>query len=109
MVAGDFNNNLIWDKPGWLMNFCHTAEVLDSLGLASVYHQVTDEAFGKESTPTIYWRDRTKDGPTYHIDYVFAPQQWLRKVSSIEVGRFEDWCGSKLSDHVPLTVDLDLS
>ena len=108
VVAGDFNNNLIWDKPGWLMNFSHTAETLAGLGLGSVYHHATGEAFGGESAPTIYWRDRTKDGPTYHIDYVFAPRVWLPKVRNIEVGRFEDWCGSKLSDHVPVTVDLDL-
>ena len=108
VVAGDFNNNLIWDKPGWLMNFSHTVDVLASLGLNSAYHHVTGEAFGEERAPTIYWRDRTKDGPTYHIDYVFAPHQWLRKVRNIEVGCFEDWCGSRLSDHVPLTVDLDL-
>ena len=108
VVAGDFNNNLIWDKPGWLMNFSHTVDVLAGLGLNSVYHHVTGEAFGEERAPTIYWRDRTKDGPTYHIDYVFAPHQWLRKVRNIEVGCFEDWCGSRLSDHVPLTVDLDL-
>ena len=108
VVAGDFNNNLIWDKPGWLMNFSHTTETLAALGLASAYHHATGEAFGEESTPTIYWRDRTKDGPAYHIDYVFAPHLWLRKTRNIEVGRFEDWCGAKLSDHVPLTVDLDL-
>ena len=108
VVAGDFNNNLIWDKPGWLMNFSHTLDVLASLGLNSGYHHVTGEAFGEERAPTIYWRDRTKDGPSYHIDYVFAPHLWLRKVRNIEVGCFEDWCGSRLSDHVPLTVDLDL-
>ena len=108
VVAGDFNNNLIWDKPGWLMNFHHTVETLAGLGLGSVYHHVTGEAFGEESAPTIYWRDRTKDGPTYHLDYVFAPHPWLLKVTNMEVGCFEDWCGSKLSDHVPLTVDLDL-
>lgn len=108
VVAGDFNNNLIWDKPGWLMNFSHTVETLGGLGLGSVYHHVTREAFGKESAPTIYWRDRIKDGPTYHLDYVFAPHPWLRKVRSMEVGCFEDWCGARLSDHVPVTVDLDL-
>ncbi len=108
VVAGDFNNNLIWDKPGWLMNFHNTVETLAGLGLGSVYHHVTGEAFGEESAPTIYWRDRTKDGPTYHLDYVFAPHPWLLKVTNMEVGCFEDWCGSKLSDHVPLTVDLDL-
>ncbi len=90
------------------MNFSHTSEVLAGLGLYSVYHHVTSEAFGEESTPTIYWRDRTKDGPTYHIDYVFAPHPWLPKIRNFEVGGFEDWCGSRLSDHVPLIVDLDL-
>lgn len=108
VVAGDLNNNVIWDKPGWLTNFAHTVETLDGLGLGSVYHHVTGEAFGKESAPTIYWRDRTKDGPTYHLDYVFAPHPWLPKVRSMEVGSFEDWCGARLSDHVPVTVDLDL-
>ena len=107
VVAGDFNNSVIWDKPGWLMNFSHTAEVLDGLGLDSAYHHVTGEAFGSESAPTIYWRDRTRDGPTYHIDYVFAPRPWLRTARNVEVGCFEDWCGSGLSDHVPLTVELD--
>ena len=79
IVAGDLNNNLIWDKPGWLMNHSHTVEVLDEHGLGSVYHHVTGEAFGEESAPTIYWRDRTKDGPTYHLDYVFLPHRWLQK------------------------------
>ena len=106
IVAGDLNNNAIWDKPGWLMNYSHTVEVLNGYGLASVYHHVTGEPFGQESQPTIYWRNRTKDGPTYHLDYIFVPHGWLGNVSDLQVGNFEDWCGAKLSDHVPVVVDI---
>ena len=58
--------------------------------------------------PTLYWRDRKKDGPTYHIDYVFVPTQWLGSVRELAVGSFEEWCGSGLSDHVPILVDVNL-
>ena len=108
VAAGDFNNNFIWDKPGWLMNHSHVVDVLNNYGLASVYHHVTGEPFGEESAPTIYWRDRTKDGPTYHLDYVFVPHTWLAQITDMQVGSFEDWCGSKLSDHVPVVVDINL-
>jgi exodeoxyribonuclease-3 len=54
--------------------------------------------------PTLYWRDRTKDGPTYHIDYVFLPSSRIER-ARVEIGSFEAWCG--LSDHVPVVVDLD--
>jgi len=32
----------------------------------------------------------------------------LAQVSELAVGSYEDWCGSGLSDHVPLVVDLNL-
>ncbi len=105
VVAGDLNNNCIWDKPGWLMNHAHTVDVLRHCAMTSVYHHVTGESFGEESTPTIYWRNRTKHGPTYHLDYIFAPDSWLATECAMQVGTFEDWCGTKLSDHVPLVVD----
>lgn len=106
VVAGDFNNNIYWDRPGHLMNHEHTVALLDRYGLASAYHHARGEAQGAETQPTHYWRDRRKDGPTYHIDYVFVPTAWTDKVDEMTVGNFEDWCGSGLSDHVPLTVDV---
>ena len=47
------------------------------MGLVSVYHELKGERHGEETIPTHYWRvfaprHRRKDGPTYHIDYVFA-------------------------------------
>jgi exodeoxyribonuclease-3 len=106
IVAGDLNSNAIWDKPGWRNNHTTTVALLAGLGLVSAYHATRGEAHGAEREPTLYWRDRTKDGPTYHIDYVFLPQPWIGKVTQLSIGTFEDWCG--FSDHVPVVVDVAL-
>ena len=108
IIAGDWNNNVIWDRPGWRINHAAAVTALERLGLVSAYHALTGEAQGEESVPTHYWRDRRKDGPRYHIDYVFIPRDWLGRVRDFRVGGFEDWCGNGLSDHVPLVIDLDL-
>ena len=83
-------------------------ETLKGLGLVSAYHTVRGELHGRETIPTLYWMDRTKDGPTYHIDYVFLPDRWVDRVKGLSVGTFEGWCGSGLSDHVPIIIDIDL-
>jgi exodeoxyribonuclease-3 len=106
IVAGDLNSNTIWDKPGWRNNHTTTVGILAGLGLVSAYHAHRGEAHGAESVPTLYWRDRTKHGPTYHIDYVFLPERWIGKVTHLAIGAFEDWCGAGLSDHVPIVVDV---
>lgn len=107
VIAGDFNNNKIWDKPGWRINHMTKVALMEKMGLVSAYHEVMGEEQGEESIPTHYWRDRKKDGPTYHIDYVFMPAAWVSAIRTFRVGTFEDWCGSGLSDHVPLVVDVD--
>ena len=106
IVAGDFNNNVFWHRPGWRINHVNAVADLEKVGLISAYHALKGEPQGGESEPTLYWRDRKKDGPTYHIDYVFLPAQWLGCVRSLTVGSFEDWCQTSLSDHVPVIVDL---
>jgi exodeoxyribonuclease III len=108
IVAGDFNNNVYWHRPGWRINHGNAVAILEQLGLASAYHMVRGERQGEETVPTLYWRDRKKHGPTYHIDYVFVPAQWIGHVREFVVGTFEDWCGAGLSDHVPIVVDIGL-
>ncbi len=108
MIAGDWNSNAIWDKPGWRINHMDKVRILARLDIVSVYHNLTGERDGEETTPTLYWRDRRQDGPTYHIDFAFVPRDWLPRISHFEIGRFADWCGSGLSDHVPLILDIDL-
>lgn len=108
IVAGDLNSNTIWDKPGWRINHSTKVKILEEkFGLVSAWHAVRGERHGEESMPTLYWRDRIKDGPTYHIDYVFLPMSWVDKVR-VEIGTFENWCIAGLSDHAPVVVDIDL-
>ena len=44
---------------------------------------------GGESVPTLYWRDRKKDGPCYHIDYIFLNAPMLAHVSELAVGSYD--------------------
>ncbi len=106
VIAGDLNHNVIWDKPGWRGNHATAVRLMAELGLVSAYHAVRSEAHGAETTPTIYWRDRTRDGPTYHIDYIFLPETWVPRITCLDIGAFEPWCGAGLSDHVPVIVDI---
>ena len=105
IVAGDFNNHVTWDRPGWRMNHANEISVLSGLGLVSAYHATRGVVAGHEPEPTLYWRDRREDGPTYHIDYVFMPRSWTGPSASLSLGSFADWVGSGLSDHVPLILD----
>lgn len=109
MIAGDFNNHVRWDKPGHRNNQADAVDRLKSMGLVSAYHTHNGLEHGAETEPTHYWRDRSKEGPTYHIDYIFLPVDWASHMTEMTVGTFEDWCGNKLSDHVPLVVDIDIS
>ncbi len=108
VVGGDWNSNAIWDKPGWQINHMTKVRLLDKLDLVSVYHALFDEAHGQETIPTHYWRDRTRDGPTYHIDYAFVPRTWIAALADFQIGSFDDWIGNGLSDHVPLAFDVAL-
>src|SRR5262249_56645012 len=105
-VAGDSNNNIFRDKPSYLINHSHTVALLERYGLVSAYHHARGEAQGAETMPTLYWRDRKEHGPTYHIDYIFLPRAWVAGLREMSVGSFAAWCGSGLSDHVPLVVDV---
>jgi exonuclease III len=67
IMAGDFNNNLQWDKTRSKHNFQHNAE------------------------------------KPYHIDYCFLHHSL--QFSAVDVLLHEPW--PKLSDHLPIVVDLD--
>jgi endonuclease/exonuclease/phosphatase family metal-dependent hydrolase len=80
---------------------------LEALGLVSAYHHFHAVPQGGELHPTLYWRDRTQDGPTYHVDYAFVPRASSHLLRSVTVGTFDTWIATGLSDHVPLAIDLD--
>lgn len=104
IVGGDFNNSVFWDKPR-RQRFASMADRYRELGLVSLYHASTGEAFGQESSPTHWWRDRKAEGPRYHIDYIFLPEE-LAARSTLHVGTFEESVTQGGSDHAFLLADI---
>jgi endonuclease/exonuclease/phosphatase family metal-dependent hydrolase len=99
VVAGDFNNNPLWDRPNKPNNMLSVAKALMDRGLVSVYHHKFGVSFGAEIQGT-YWHYRRHP---YHIDYIFAPRAWLKNLVSFRVGSFAEW--AHLSDHAPLIAE----
>lgn len=100
IVAGDFNNNATWDKPGKPNRFTDIATKLNTLGFLSAYHEQSGEVLGAETTMTHFWR-KSPDAP-YHIDYCFVNRSLA--TSSVHIPAFQSW--RNLSDHVPVVVDI---
>jgi exodeoxyribonuclease III len=107
IVAGDFNNHVRWDKTGKAWNHANTVAAFERLGFVSAYHVFLGLEQGAERHPTFYWRTRSEDGPTYHIDYVFMPQSSVGLLQSVTVGSRDEWIATGLSDHAPLILDFD--
>lgn len=105
IVAGDFNI----DGAGALRRrsgaFSKVIDRFQDLGLASVYHTVWQEPFGAESSPT-YFHHRNRARP-FHIDFCFLSAPLLDRLRAVTVGKYEQWVDSGISDHVPLTIELD--
>src|SRR5260370_23411256 len=85
-MAGDLNNHVRWDKPGKASNHANAMAEIAALGLVSAYHAFYGLAQGSERHPTLYWRDRTRTGPTSHIDYVFVPQVAVGLLRRVAIG-----------------------
>ena len=103
IIAGDFNHCVAMDKrksPG--KRFSDVLMALDELGLSSAWHDHRQEEHGQESAATLYWtwnRDRR-----FHIDFLFCSRSIGVEQSSL--GTYEQFVPTKISDHVPLVVDL---
>jgi exodeoxyribonuclease III len=100
ILAGDFNSNTIWDKPKREGNHSAVVDFLARKGIHSTYHKFHDQIQGKEKHDT-WFMYRHKDKP-YHLDYCFASNDLIDKLSHVEIGRHRKWC--KHSDHTPLIV-----
>lgn len=104
ILIGDFNSNKIWDKRRRVGNHSDVVKHLEEKGILSVYHVYHKQDQGTEQHPTLYLH-RRKYRP-YHIDYCFASKDLLDRVSSVEIGDFDEWI--KHSDHVPVVVTFDI-
>jgi hypothetical protein len=53
VVAGDFNNHVMWDKPGRPNNHANAVAVLSGHGLVSAYHAHRCISYGDETDTTL--------------------------------------------------------
>ena len=54
-------------------------------------------------TRASYYHHWNESAP-FHLDYCFVPEEWVDRLTRVEVGSFAAW---PQSDHRPLTVDID--
>lgn len=106
-VIGDWNSSVALDEKYGGEEVGHNVLVrlLESWNLGSAYHYSQGmDAHGKEKHPTFFHR-KEMDNP-FHIDYFFAPKKLLPQIKEVSVGHPDEWI--KLSDHMPLIVDIQL-
>mgnify|MGYP001197676943 FL=1 len=95
VIAGDFNNSVIWDKGNNPNNFKNINKELEDLNFKSNYHNFYKNAYGDEEMTTFY---HTKDeSKKYHIDYIYSKNL---DIKDLTVGSYKDWI--EFSDHVPI-------
>lgn len=103
IVIGDFNSSAVFDRKHQPLSHTALVERLRGLGFTSAWHDQTGEAHGAESSPTFFLY-RHRDKP-YHFDYAFVSGS-TRSGMRLELGAVEPWL--KMSDHLPLILDLDV-
>ncbi len=103
IFTGDFNSNKIWDEKERVGNHSDMVEFLDKKRINSLYHIQEEIEHGEEVHPTFHMYRKTEK--PYHIDYFFASNSIIKDGFEISIGKAENWID--LSDHVPLTVELE--
>jgi hypothetical protein len=105
IVAGDFNDNIIWDNKYLPHQFSNVISELNKLNLISAYHKSSSESFGSESKATFYWQKNPNQ--PYHIDYIFTSNALIDRVTNLEFGDFDSY--KSYSDHIPIIVDFEIT
>lgn len=103
IVAGDFNSPIKFHSQ-LPSGFQRTDRELEARGLTNAYHAFTGESLGSASRKTFYLAFR--EHAAHHIDHVYVPRAWTVGMR-VECGDYEPWVSQRVSDHVPLSVELD--
>ena len=104
VLCGDLNSNKIWDTKHRVCNRSDVVRELNNINMVSLYHTITGEDQGVETTST-YYQQKNLQKP-YHIDYAFLSAGFFNNQrNTISVGNHNEWLG--LSDHVPITFTIN--
>jgi endonuclease/exonuclease/phosphatase family metal-dependent hydrolase len=98
VIIGDWNSNKIFDHIKRVGTHTEVVDFLKSGRIVSAYHTYFNEEHGQESIPTHIFR-KDKSMP-FHIDFLFASEIIITRLSHLEIGSFERWIN--FSDHVPI-------
>ncbi|MBI9055966.1 MAG: hypothetical protein JEY96_19245 [Bacteroidales bacterium] len=104
IILGDFNWNSNFDEKSsypLLGDFSELLKIFLTYDFVSAYHSFTNEQFGKEKIPTLYFR-KDENNP-FHIDYVFLKEKYL--ITKMDYGKFSLW--KDFSDHIPIYIEID--
>jgi hypothetical protein len=105
-LVGDFNQSVTLDaRKGPGRRFADVLARLESLGMTSAWHAAKGEVHGRESRATLYWTWNL-DRP-FHIDFAFGSAEM--RVGEAEIGTHEKYVAGRISDHVPLIVDYEVT
>lgn len=104
IIAGDFNSNTIWDEWDRWWNHSDVIRELAEIGIKSIYHDFLNEEQGKEKQPTFFHHKKVEKA--YHIDYLFASENYIKRVEEIRLGKVGKWL--EISDHLPLICNLKI-
>lgn len=103
VFIGDLNSNKIWDYKRSEGDHSTCVKILESHSIYSVYHRLKSEEQGMEKQPTfLLQKNKSK---SYHIDYIFAPLEYIDKTVQFEILDFDSWV--KYSDHVPIIWEIN--
>ena len=102
VICGDFNSNKIFDPGRKNRSHSTVVKLLGERHIVSAYHEFFSEDHGAETRPTYYFWHRKER--CFHIDYIFLPRSWTKRVTDFEVGTYSGW--RTASDHVPILVDI---
>jgi hypothetical protein len=103
VVAGDFNGNPVFDKPGHRLKWSDGFSKSQDSGLVSAHHHVHQARYGAERDATHQFLRKTER--PFHIDFCFVPLRWTRGPLQAQVVHGADW--RLLSDHFPLLVSTE--
>jgi hypothetical protein len=102
VLAGDLNSSAnTADNRQHLRNVARLAE----MGVVSAYHAHRGTDPDRSDSGTLFWQ--WKEHQPYHCDLAFVPEAWAPRIRSVTLGTYSNWVATKVSDHVPVVVDVD--
>jgi len=100
VVLGDFNLDVRIRETGRQF-YVVNARLNHEFNLFSAYHEFTEERFGMETMPTLYYLWGYKG--CFHCDFIYVPAAWLPRIAGASVAPYRDW---ESSDHRPVSCEI---